>query len=114
MIAEGCKALTGMALSSFTLVFVESKRPHCIDIVTLKDNDLALGHRANKVALHKFMRGLRTGEWPGPFGEAQDARFVEMAEWDRKSLESELEFEESLIAEQQAAAVQTTKKAVRR
>lgn len=66
---------------SFTLVFVETKRPHCVEIVTLKPADLQRGMEENHAALRLLKRCLDTGDWPGPSGRQQDARYVGIPSW---------------------------------
>ncbi|ANW03279.1 hypothetical protein [Bradyrhizobium icense] len=49
MIMEGARAL-GMVANSFTLLWVDSDKPHCVRAQTLKDEDLARGHKLNGLA----------------------------------------------------------------
>ena len=66
---------------SFTLVFVETKRPHCVEIVTLKPIDLQRGMEENHAALRLLKRCLDTNDWPGPSGRQQDARYIGVPSW---------------------------------
>ncbi len=93
LLMEACPILLGMPLNSFTLVFVEKKPPYCVAVVTLKDNDLARGMRANRLAIRKFADGMKSGVWLGPAGEHQDARYIEMPEYDQKRIDARLELE---------------------
>lgn len=90
LVGTGCRALFGVPMNSFTLVFVENTPPYCVEIVTLKDNDLKLGERANEKALKTFADCFKTKRWPGPRGNRDDARYIELPEWSQKAIEAEL------------------------
>ncbi len=66
MIAEGAQQCAGIDLSSYTLVFVEKKRPYCVRPVPLEAEDIALGHAQNRLALDLIARCIRDKRWPGP------------------------------------------------
>ncbi|HYF48852.1 MAG TPA: PD-(D/E)XK nuclease-like domain-containing protein [Planctomycetota bacterium] len=88
LVREGARRLTGAASDfTFTLVFVESKRPHCVRIVTLKDADLDRGHKLNVQAVRLFAKCMQSGRWPGPGDERADAEFVELPEWRQKQID---------------------------
>lgn len=93
MVASACQALTGRMLNSFTLVFVESVRPHATAIVTLKENEIERGQRANRVALNKFAECWKNKRWPGPNGEQQDARYIEMPLRVQEDIDNAIVFE---------------------
>jgi hypothetical protein len=65
MIAEGARQCAG-PLSSYTLVFVEKRRPYCVRPVPLDMEDILLGHEQNRIALDLVARCLRDKAWPGP------------------------------------------------
>jgi hypothetical protein len=88
--AEACVQCTGMKMNSFTLVFVESKPPHCVAIRTLKDNEIERGHRANQHALRIFADCMASGKWPGPHGEQEDAQYIEMTPWDQRAIDEKI------------------------
>jgi hypothetical protein len=75
---------------TFTLVLVEWKRPHCVRIVTLKDNDLDLGDRQNRWALDTFAKCWKEKRWPGPAGDQRDAEYVEIGEFRQKQITDQL------------------------
>jgi hypothetical protein len=66
LIGESFKRLLNMDLETFSLIFVESDRPHCVRIESLADKDYDLGWEANRTALRAIRRGLDTNYWPGP------------------------------------------------
>lgn len=90
LIAEGCEHVLKTPINSFTLIFVESKPPYCVEIVTLKDVDIQRGMKANRAALNKFAECYKTGVWPGPRGVRADARFIELNEFDQKKIDAKL------------------------
>lgn len=89
LICDGYTAITGNKATSFSLVFVEKEPPHCVRVVTLKDDDLARGERQNNAALKIVKRCLESGEWPGP-GRA-DAEFISLPPWEQSRIDYELE-----------------------
>lgn len=82
-----CQALLGVPMNSFSFVFIESARPYCVETVTLKDHDIALGVRANRYAIRQFVHGIKTGEWPGPSGGRRDARYIEIKKFDHDEVD---------------------------
>lgn len=99
MVGMACRAVLGREMTSFSLVFVEKKPPHCARIVTLKPADLELGEKQVRMALRLFRRALDTNHWPGPGGHQTDAAYVEMKPWHRSRAEHRL-----AVLEQELAA----------
>jgi PDDEXK-like domain of unknown function (DUF3799) len=66
LVAEGAKACAGIDLASFSFVFIEKTPPHCVCVLHLKPNDIAIGHRQNRAARQLIAACLRTKRWPGP------------------------------------------------
>ncbi|WLA65488.1 hypothetical protein [Bradyrhizobium diazoefficiens] len=91
-IREGARAL-GLPATSFTLLWVESKSPHCVRAQTLKDEDLARGHALNELAAKTFWECYRSGVWPGPGDDRPDAEYVDLPDWYRKSVDDRVKFE---------------------
>lgn len=56
---------TGREMTDCVLVFVETKRPYCVNIKPLFMDDVELGRRQNRRAIDLFAKALETGEWPG-------------------------------------------------
>jgi len=83
-----CLELFRVPMAHFTLVFVEKKPPHCVQIVTLKEADIQRGMRANRKALMTFAECLKTGNWPGP----QGSEWIEMLEYQQKQIDTKLTF----------------------
>lgn len=83
---------------SFTFVFVESKRPHCVEIVTLRSADIEAGMAENRMALRYLKRCLDTNEWPGPSGHQRDARYLGLSKWAAENNEFRCREIERLLA----------------
>jgi hypothetical protein len=66
LIREAAAEVLKMGMSSFALIFVESKRPYCVRIVVLDSRDIDLGARQNRKALTAIATNLKTNRWPGP------------------------------------------------
>lgn len=88
--AEGFEALTGERMKSFSFYFVESKRPHCARMVTLKDADLVLGMRQNRNAMRRFVAAMNSGHWPGPGGVQEEVQAIDLSDGKRLAIEGEL------------------------
>jgi PDDEXK-like domain of unknown function (DUF3799) len=93
LIRTAAREVLGIDRPTFTLVFVEKTSPYCVRVVTLKDNDLDRGERANRFALDTIARCMKSKQWPGPGGEREDAISIELPEWSQKQVDDKLEFE---------------------
>lgn len=93
MVGEACLKVLQQPMNSFSLVFVEHKYPHDIAIVTLKDDDLARGHKMNLVARRQFADCMKSGHWPGRAGDKQDARYIDLGDFDRKRIDDRIKLE---------------------
>lgn len=74
-VRSAAKHALDIDMRSFSLVCVQKTRPYCVRVVELTKDDLDRGEQQNRVANHYFLRGIETGEWPGP-GEQNDAEFM--------------------------------------
>jgi len=84
------QAVLGQPLNSYTLVFAEDREPHCVEIVTLKENEIQRGIQACEIALAKFVQCWKAKRWPGPRGDREDAQYIEMSEYDQKRMDETL------------------------
>jgi len=66
---------------SVSLVFIETTRPHCVEVITIRPSDLKDGMEENRLALNLLKRCLDDGEWPGPSGYQRDARYAGITKW---------------------------------
>ena len=49
----------------FAFVCVEKEPPYLVEVVRYEPEDVAEGHRLNRIAINTFARCIETGEWPG-------------------------------------------------
>jgi hypothetical protein len=92
LIREAARRVLKMENPTFTLVFVEKTAPYCVRVVTLKDVDLDRGEKQNRYALDAVARCIKSGHWPGPGGEREDAEHLELPEWAQKQIDDRLEY----------------------
>lgn len=78
---------------SFSLVFQEKTAPFCERVVTLKDSDLDRGEKQNRSAILTFARCLKSGHWPGPGGEREDAEKIELSKREQERIDDKLKYE---------------------
>ena len=88
LIWEVCDALN-QPFTSFNLVFVESKPPHCVRVVPLTDDDLNRGRRQNRAMLRLIATCINENRWPGP-GFA-DPRPIGMSQGSRDYIDARLQ-----------------------
>jgi hypothetical protein len=88
--AMGVKEITGQQMNSFTFVFCEKIEPHCVEIVTLKENEIKRGIDACEIALDRFAKCWKEKRWPGPRGDRADAQYIELSELDQKRIDETL------------------------
>lgn len=101
----GLKQVFGIDMTSFSLVFVESKRPHCVDVLTFHNEDIEQAEKDLRVALRTFARCVETGDWFGPMGSQHDARYLAFSQRTRDQAEFRRDF---LTREIAKPAVQPT------
>ena len=90
LVAEGYQAITGRKIASFSLFFIESRRPYSCALYRLKDEDLELGRRVVRHTLRRFVRALNTGVWPGPGGEQTGEWYAELSLRQREIAEARM------------------------
>jgi len=95
LICEGAKRVLGIERPTFTLIFIEKKKPWCVRVVTLKDEELARGEKQNRYALDVIARCLKSGHWPGPGGEREDAEHIELPAWAQNQIDTKLQLGET-------------------
>jgi PDDEXK-like domain of unknown function (DUF3799) len=92
LVRMGAREVLGIDHPTFSLVFIEKTKPHCVRVVTLKDNDLDRGERANRYALDAIARCIKSKHWPGPGGEREDAENIELPEWAQKQADEKIQY----------------------
>lgn len=85
-------------MASFSFVFCEKNRPHTTDILTLHDIDIEAAEMDNTVALRVFAKCLETGNWFGPSGTQNDARYAHLSDFKRQDADLRRTFLEREIA----------------
>jgi hypothetical protein len=66
VIREASAEVLKLGMASFSLIFVESKRPYAVRVVVLDPIDIDLGHRQNRRALDLIAKCILEKRWPGP------------------------------------------------
>ena len=92
LIREAARKVLGIEKPTFTLVFIEKTPPFSPRVVTLKDNDLDRGEKANRAALDTIARCIKSKHWPGPGGDREDAENLELPSWAQEQIDDKLEF----------------------
>jgi hypothetical protein len=77
------KAVWGVDMESFALVFVEKTPPYTVAVVVLRDEDLAEAEQDLRIAIRTFARCLEKDRWPGKGGTQSDAVFISIPTWAR-------------------------------
>ncbi|WP_370677591.1 hypothetical protein [Pleomorphomonas sp. PLEO] len=88
LVDEAFTKIFGLRMTDFSLVYAESTRPHCVRIERIIDEDIDLGHKANRAALRAFAWALKNNEWPGPKSPTGDVGNIRLAPWARTRAEA--------------------------
>jgi len=91
LVSMAFNQVLGIALETFTLVFVEKTAPWCVRVVTLTPEDMLRGTMQIAAATKIFAACSETGEWPGPGGYQQDAEYLPIREFKRRAIDDQLE-----------------------
>lgn len=91
LVLEGALAC-GLDISSFSLIWVEKERPHCVDVQPIDDEDIVRGSSMNRVAIRKFQKCFTEKLWPGP-GGGEDAPTLRLSDRQREIIDRRLERE---------------------
>lgn len=90
VVGMASREVLGREMQTFTLVFVETKPPHCVRVVTIKPDDIERGERQVRAAVRQFAECVAAGFWPGPGGIQQDAEYLDLPTWARTSIDNRL------------------------
>jgi hypothetical protein len=71
LVADGMKAIFGIEMTGFILVWLEKPRPNCVRVTSVDADDLARGRMQNRVALRTLANCIEHDHWPGP-GETDE------------------------------------------
>jgi len=86
------REVLGIAMASFSFVFVGSEPPHCVDVLTLDATDIEAAEQDLRCAVDTFAWCLKHNNWFGPSGTQMDARYVRISEWARERAEYKRDF----------------------
>ena len=92
------REVLNLEMTSFALVFVEKKPPHCVEVIEVPLFDLDEAEKDVRTSLDQYAKCLETGLWPGPGGTQTDAVLIPMPDWARKRAEARRTFLEAEIA----------------
>lgn len=91
LVGMACRDVLGREMESFSLVFSEKARPHCVRVVEISGADLDLGEQQIRAVLPIFAKACETGVWHGPGGGQQDATYFPVRPYRVKQIERRLE-----------------------
>lgn len=86
------REVLGIEMESFSLVFVETKPPHCVDVLTLAKEDIQTAEQDLRTAVRTFAWCAEHDNWFGPAGTQSDARYVHVSEFAKKNAEFRRDF----------------------
>lgn len=98
LVKWAAKEARGIELKDFSLVFVGSRPPHCVEVVTLHSADIEEAEADLRVAVDTFAHCLATGHWFGPSGTQSDCRYAHKPDKLRENHKFRREFLEREIA----------------
>lgn len=84
---------SGLEVSSFSNVWVEKDRPHCVSVKPIDDEDIIRGSKANRVSIRRFHRCFTAKTWPGPGEDGDEAEPLRLSARTRESIDARLERE---------------------
>lgn len=77
----GIREVWKREVESFSLVFVEKKKPFTVDVVSIDMGNLDEAGDDLRIALRAFAWCYERNNWFGPTGSQQDARYARRSEW---------------------------------
>lgn len=88
--------LENSASFTFTFLFVESSRPHCVVDYQVKSNDLDLGEEANEVAIERIASAIKANVFPGPNHGREGSRYLEIGDKARERMKHHIDHAEEV------------------
>ena len=92
LVLEGATELD-LPINTFSLVWVEKKRPYCVRVQTLIDEDIARGAKMNRFCIDTFQACFIAKHWPGPGDDRADAEYIQLSDHARKRIDDRLQFQ---------------------
>lgn len=84
LIGMGARAVLGVEMNTFNLVFQQKKAPHCVNVVEVKQDALKRGVEECGLALRLFEKCMKSGDWPGPAGRRDASTKLGLRGYDEK------------------------------
>lgn len=87
LVGKAMKAVLGIEMSTFVLVFVEKTPPYAVNVVEVDNEWIAYASLQLRRAINTFAKCVETGEWPGWYGEP----VIHIPDWLRKRFDMEMD-----------------------
>ncbi len=84
LVKWGAKAVLGIEMNDFALVFVEKAPPHCIEVRVIRQDHIEEAEGDLRAALRLFAKCLKTNTWPGPGGSMSDLAPIGLSDFARR------------------------------
>lgn len=90
LVGDAFKNLLGVDLETFSFVFTEQDRPHCVRLESIHPEDYDRGWHANRAALRLLAKCLKDNYWPGPENRNGDGNFFSLSKEAREKMDVRL------------------------
>lgn len=90
LVGDAFKVLLGVDLETFSFVFTEQDRPHCVRLESIHPEDYDRGWHANRAALRLLAKCLKENYWPGPENRNGDGNFFSLSKDAREKMDVRL------------------------
>lgn len=90
LVGDAFKVLLGVDLETFSFVFTEQDRPHCVRLESIHPEDYDRGWHANRAALRLLAKCMKDNYWPGPENRNGDGNFFSLSKDAREKMDVRL------------------------
>lgn len=91
LVGEAFERLLGIECETFSFLFVEQNRPHCVRNESVHAEDYDRGWKANQAAVRLIAKCLKDNYWPGPVNRDGDGNFFSLSTVAREAMDRRLE-----------------------
>ena len=84
LVKWGAKAVLGIDMNDFALVFVEKAPPHCVEVRVIRPDHIEEAEGDLRAALRLFAKCLKNNSWPGPGGSMSDLAPIGLSDFARR------------------------------
>ncbi|MCX5569642.1 PD-(D/E)XK nuclease-like domain-containing protein [Kaistia nematophila] len=84
LVKWGAKAVLGIEMNDFALVFVEKTPPHCVEVRVIRPDHIEEAEGDLRAAIRLFAKCLKTNTWPGPGGTSVDPAPIGLSDFARR------------------------------